>query len=209
MVFLGNEERHGGTREERLLGEIMVGGRGEEVKGERKGERGWPRGAEQIGRRDLGAKVPEEGSVKELESGCKELGETERKWRKELERGCWGNLWNVGVGMASETPLLCRGDKQPQEGQWLPRTTWKQRRWRVLQGSDGRWWGDRVEEPKNGQAVKRKEEGQRTDRRGGRRPAVMAEPHLGAPQMWGEATGWASAGTPCLARGRGQLGRPL
>ena len=32
-------------------------------------EGGWPRGAEQIG-----TEVPEEGSVKELVSGCKELG---------------------------------------------------------------------------------------------------------------------------------------
>lgn len=85
--------------------------------------------------------MPEEGSVKELESGCKELGERERKWRK--EHGVGGNLWNVGLGTASEmaTPFLCRGEKQPQEGPWLPSATWKQRRsWRALQDSDGRWW---------------------------------------------------------------------
>lgn len=92
----------------------MVGGREEEVKGERKGERGWPRGAEQIGRRDLGAKVPEEGSVKELESGCKELGERERKWRKELVWGGVGGTYGMLVlGWPQRLPCCAEETNSP------------------------------------------------------------------------------------------------
>lgn len=91
-----------------------------------KGERCWPR---EMSRLEGGAWAlrPEEGSVEDLELGCEELGERERKWRKEHGQGEW--LWKVCVGIASETApsMLGREEKQPQEGQWLPSATWKQR----------------------------------------------------------------------------------
>lgn len=101
--------------------------------------RGW-RGAGPKGAEHSGIEVPEEGSVKELVSGCKELGREGRdNGGKNLGAVGGGILWNVGIGMASEaaTPL-CRGEKQPQEGHGLPRAPRKQRSWRALQGSEGR-----------------------------------------------------------------------
>lgn len=47
------------------------------------------------------------------------------------ERALGGTLWYVGVGIVSEMPprpLLGRGGERPQEGQWPPSATWKQRR---------------------------------------------------------------------------------
>lgn len=58
-----------------------------------KGERSWFREDEQIGRRGLGAEVPEVGLVKELESGCR-AGEEERKME---ERACVGECWGLGT----------------------------------------------------------------------------------------------------------------
>lgn len=66
-------------------------------------EGGWPRGAEQIG-----TEVPEEGSVKELVSGCKELGrEGSDNGGKNLGDVRGGILWNAGVGMPQRQPPPC------------------------------------------------------------------------------------------------------
>lgn len=66
-------------------------------------ERGWPRGAEQIG-----TEVPEEGSVKELVSGCKELGREGRdNGGKNLGDVGGGILWNAGIGMPQRQPPPC------------------------------------------------------------------------------------------------------
>lgn len=63
--------------------------------------------------------------VKALESGCPELRERERKWRKEQGESVGG--WEPMEGWCwdapppeSATPLQCRGEKRPQGGQWLP-----------------------------------------------------------------------------------------
>lgn len=82
-----------------------------------------------------------EGGAWALESGCKEMGERERKWRKKYW-GVGGNLWNVGVGIVSDmaTPLLGRGEKQPQEGNGCLVPCGSRGELGGTQDSDGRWW---------------------------------------------------------------------
>lgn len=86
-----------------------------------------------------------------------------------MEERAWGGgecLWKVCVGVASETApsFLGRGEKQPQEGQWLPSATWKQRTsWRApreVMESGGSLSGG----AHKGQVGERKEKGQRTDK---------------------------------------------
>lgn len=102
--------------------------------------------------------------MEDLELGCEELGERERKWRKEHGQGEW--LWKVCVGIASETApsMLGREEKQPQEGQWLPSATWTQRTsWRAsreVMESGGSLRGG----ARKGQGGERKEKGQRADK---------------------------------------------
>lgn len=102
--------------------------------------------------------------MEDLELGCEELGERERKWRKEhgaggvaMESLCWDCL-------RDGPSMLGRGEKQPQEGQWLPSATWKQRMsWRasreVMESGGSLSGGGR-----KGQVGERKEKGQRIDK---------------------------------------------
>ena len=81
---------------------------------------GLSRGAEQIGRRGLGAEVLSEGAGVRMPRA---EGEGEK-----MEEGAGGGCWGVGTdgGLVlgcppqSATPLQCRGEKRPQGGQWLP-----------------------------------------------------------------------------------------
>ena len=70
-------------------------------------EGGWPRGTGQIG-----TEVPEEGSVKELVSGCKERGKEGRdNGGKNLGGVGGGILWNAGIGMPQRQSPPCAEER--------------------------------------------------------------------------------------------------
>lgn len=108
--------------------------------GEGKGERCWPR---EMCRLEGGAWAlrPEEGSMEDLELGYEELGERERKWRKEhgaggvaMESLCWDCLRDGPLHAGQRRKTAPRGPMAAQchmeaedelEG---------------VQRSDGKWW---------------------------------------------------------------------